>query len=154
MLHDVHLLELPVQLWVRSNEQFEALLREFTMIALGHPEDDDLPQRMLALMASFMQRFPHVMGGPEEQIRDAAEAGIPVIDDLVYPTETAGADAAASLLRLLEETDAYCQRVNEMLVLAQDPEAVRLRTWFLSSFVDQVAGKPPVPWPAWGSAAP
>jgi hypothetical protein len=149
VLHDVHFLQLPVPLFVRSQEQFEALLREFTMISLGHPEDDDLPQRMLALMAGFMQRFPHIIGGPEERIRAAAEAGIDVIDDLVYPTETEGAPAAAALLRLLEETDAYCMRVNEMLVLAQDPEAVRLRTWFLTSFVDQVAGKPPVPWPDW-----
>ena len=147
--HDVHLLELPVSLWIRSNEQFEALLREFTMIALGHPEDDDIPQRMLALMASFMQRFPQVMGGPEEQIRDAADKGVDVIHDLVYPTAEGGAEAASALLRLLEQTDAYCRRVNEMLVLAQDPEAVRLRTWFLSSFVDQVAGKPPVPWSEW-----
>lgn len=148
MLHDVHFLQLPVQLWVRSSEQFETLLREFTMISLGHPEDDDVPQRMLALMANFMQRFPHVTV-PEEQIRLAAEQGIEVIDDLLYPTETEGAPAAAALLRLLEETDAYCQRVNEMLALAQDPEAVRMRTWFLTGFVDQVAGKPPVPWPMW-----
>jgi hypothetical protein len=149
VLHQVHLLELPVPLWARAQEQLDALLREFTMIALGQPEDDDVPQRLLALMAGFAVRFPNVDGAPEEQLRQALADGVEVLPDLVYASQTEGAEACVSLLRLLDEADAYCATHNEMLVLAADPEAVRFRQWFLTCFVDQIAGRPAVPWPEW-----
>jgi hypothetical protein len=146
VLHEVHLLRLPVPLWARAQEQLDALLREFTMISLGHPEDDDVPQRLLALMAGFDARFPNVGEAPEALLREAATNGVPVIDDLVYASVPEGADACTALIGLLREADDYCARHNEMLVLAADPEAVRFRNWFLSSFVEQIAGLPAVPW--------
>ncbi|MCW2542760.1 MAG: hypothetical protein JWM40_312 [Frankiales bacterium] len=148
MLHEVTLLRLPVPLWARAQEQLDALLREFTMISLGHPEDDGVPQRLLALMAGFDARFPNVGEAPEALLREAAANGVDEMD-LVYASVTEGADACAALLELLAEADDYCASHNEMLVLAADPEAVRFRRWFLSSFVDQIAGRPPVPWPSW-----
>lgn len=145
MLHQVHLLALPVPLWARSQEQLDALLREFTMISLGDPEGDDVPQRLLALLAGFDARFQQI-GAPDEELRQAAVHGVAVLPDLIYPSEPEGGDACASLLRLLDEADEYCATHNEMQVLAADPEAVRFRRWYLSCFIDQIAGKPAVPW--------
>jgi hypothetical protein len=147
VLHEVHLLQFPVQLWARAQEQLQALLREFTMLSLGNPDADDVPQRLLALMAAMQVRFPRVSDEPENRIHAALAAGEEVIGDLVYPSAAEAAPAIASLLSLLEEVDAYCARAPEMSVLAADPEAVRFRRWYLSSFVDQIHGQPPVAWP-------
>jgi len=149
VLHDVHLLQLPVPLWMRAHEQLQALLREFMLMSFGDSEGDDVPQRLLALMAGFAARFPQVNEEPEAAILAAHAAGVEVIDDLVYPSVTEGADAVASLLALLEEVDAYCAAAPGMDVLAADPEAVQFRKWYLSAFRDQIAGKPPVSWPDW-----
>lgn len=149
VLHEVHLLQFPVPLWARAQEQLQALLREFTMISLGNPGEDGVPQRLLALMASFEVRFPRVSEAPEAVIEQARAAGRDVIDDLVYPSVAEGGPAVAALLRLLEEVDAYCAAAPEMHVLAADPEAVRFRRWYLTAFADQIAGQPPVPWPEW-----
>jgi hypothetical protein len=149
VLHEVHLLELPVPLFARAQEQLDALLREFTMISLGNPGQDDVPQRLLALLAGFVARFPQMGGAPEEALQRAVAEGQEVLSDLVYASVPEGADACVSLLRLLAEADDYCASHPEMQVLAPDPEAIRFREWFLSCFIDQIAGRPAVPWPAW-----
>jgi hypothetical protein len=149
VLHDVHLLGFPVPLWVRAQEQFQALLREFTLLSFADPEGEGVPQRLLSLMAGFEARFPRVSDEPEERIHAAQVAGQDVIDDLVYPSQTEGAQAVSALLDLLAEADSYCAQAPGMNVLAADPDAVRFRGWFLSAFRDQIAGKPPVPWPDW-----
>jgi hypothetical protein len=150
VLHEVHLLELPVPLFARAQEQLDALLREFTMISLGNPEQDDVPQRLLALLASFAARFPQMGGPAEESLQRAVADGVEVLPDLVYASEPEGAAACVSLLRLLDEADDYCASHIEMSVVAADPEQVRFRQWFLSCFIDQLAGRPAVPWPSWG----
>ncbi|MCU1588395.1 MAG: hypothetical protein JWN31_1888 [Frankiales bacterium] len=149
VLHEVHLLELPVPLFARVQEQMDALLREFTMISLGNPDQDDVPQRLLALLAGFAMRFPHMGGPPEAALQQAVAEGVDVLPDLVYASVPEGAEACVLLLRLLDEADAYCASHSEMAVLGADAEQVRFRQWFLSCFVDQIAGRPAVPWPSW-----
>ena len=72
-----------------------------------------------------------------------------MLADLVYASVPEGAEACVSLLRLLDEADDYCASHQEMVVRGGRRRAVRFRQWFLSCFIDQIAGRPAVPWPAW-----
>ena len=59
-LHEVHLLEVPVGLWVKAQEQFDGLLREFALAAdLADPQarDRHLPTRLTALMETLNAQF-------------------------------------------------------------------------------------------------
>ncbi len=149
-LVEVHLLELPVGLWERGQEQHEALQREF---ALAAADPEDVPARLLDLMAALQQRFGDTTSEQEEQLMAAAEAGVPTLADLVYRVPAEAAEAAQQLGRMLDEADDHCRRGDHLLTLAADPELVRFRWWFLDAMTDQCEGRPPVPWPAYAGHA-
>jgi len=149
-MHQVHLLALPVRLWVQVQEQTEAVRREFALITMGGPSSTHtVPFRLLTLMASFDVRFAGVADAQEAELRLAAERGQMVIEDLVYQVPTEAAAAAQELDALLDEADLYCAEGTHLLTLAASEQVVSFRRWFLMQFVEQIAGKPPTPWPEW-----
>ena len=79
-LHEVHLLEVPVGLWAKAQEQTDGLLREFAGVSSEQ----------------------------EQQLFAAAGAGQPVIEDLVYLVP--GAAAVAALGDMLDEADVSAAR--------------------------------------------
>lgn len=148
-LVEVRLLQLPVSVWARSQEQHDALRREFALIALsGAERDRHLPRRLAALVESLNGQFAADVSAQQEQLYAAAAAGRPVIDELVYRVPPAVAGACLALSQLLDEADEYCRRGEHLLTLAADEELVDFRHWFLLEFIDQLAGADPVPWPA------
>lgn len=149
-LHDVHLLVLPVRLWAQTQEQTDALLREFALMALGtEMATHEVPHRLLTLMESFEKRFAGVADAQELALHEAASAGVLVIDDLHYQVPAEVTEASIMLGEMLDEADVYCAEGSHLLTLAASPEVVRFRRWFLTQFVDQIAGRPAVPWPDW-----
>ncbi|MGB8649877.1 MAG: hypothetical protein WCD35_04365 [Mycobacteriales bacterium] len=148
-LHEVHLRQLPVRLWVQAQEQVDALLREFALVATGSEgQRHEVPHRLLALLDD-LDRFEGVSSAQGELLRDAAERGLLVLDDLVYHVPAEVAQASQELEALLAEADAYCADGAHLLTLAATSEVVRFRRWFLAQLVDQVAGRPAVTWPDW-----
>lgn len=143
-LVEVHLLQLPVTVWARAQEQSQALQREF---ALATSDTADVPARLLALMTSLRDRFGDGTSAQEEQLLDAADAGVAVLPDLVYVVPAEVGPAALELGRLLDEADEHCRRGDHLLTLAADDELVRFRWWYLEEFGRQVEGAAPVPWP-------
>lgn len=147
---EVRLLQLPVPLWAQAQEHTDALLREFALITTGtEVQTHEVPARLLALIQRLDAQYSGMSAPQELALRDAAEAGQPVIEELVYDVPVDVSEAAISLDRMLDEADAYCAQGQHLLTMASSPEVVRFRRWFLSQFVDQVAGKPPIAWPDW-----
>ena len=72
-----------------------------------------------------------------------------VIEELVYLVPEEAAQASVQLDAMLDEADVYCAEGTLLLTVASTPQVVRFRRWFLTQFVDQIAGKPPVAWPDW-----
>lgn len=58
------------------------------------------------------------------------------------------AEGALALDDLLTEADKYCRAGQHLLTLAAESDVTRYRQWYLQEFVRQVAGGPPLPWPA------
>lgn len=156
-LHEVHLLEVPVGLWSKAQEQTDGLLREFALaadLADAAALDRHLPTRLTALIEALNTQFAGVSTEQEQQLFAAAKAGRPVIEDLAYRVPSAAARASQALGDMLDEADVFCREGTHLLTLAADADVVAFRWWYLRQFIDQVAGAEPVPWPAVEAAAP
>jgi len=144
---EVLLLRFPLGLWQRSQEHVDELLREFALIAQAeesHPTS--VPRRLLDLVASLTATYAGISARPERERDDAIARGETEID-LVYRTPPAAADAVRHLGEMLEESDEYCRQGAHLLTLQTPPEQLRFRQWFLSEFLDQIEGRPPIAWP-------
>jgi hypothetical protein len=151
-LFDVHLLQVPVDVWARTQEHTDELLREFALIAAGPESAGAVPARLTALLEQLNQIYGGVGSDQESQLFAAAEAGEQVIEDLAFSVPAAAAQAADVLGGLLDEADAFCLAGEHLLTLATPPELVRFRQWYLEQFVVQIGGVAPVAWPDYAPA--
>lgn len=148
-LVEVHVLQIPVPVWIRSQEQHDALMREFALMSVpAEPGEKDrhLPTRLLQLIEQLNADFAGVSTEQEQALEAAATAGTQSLD-LVYRVPAAAAEASRAIGEMLDEADEYCRQGQHLLTLAADEDLVRFRWWFLDQFIDQTAGKPPVAWP-------
>jgi hypothetical protein len=146
---EVWLLQVPVALWARSQEQHDALMREFTLMSLpteAGEKERHVPTRLIELIDSLNDEFQGLSTEQERQLEAAAVAGVATLDQ-VYRIPAAAGSASQALGDMLDEADEYCRRGQHLLTLASDDELVRFRWWFLDQFIDQTAGRPPVAWP-------
>jgi hypothetical protein len=149
-LFEARMLQLPVKVWARSQEQHDALMREFALMSVPTDEDDrqrHVPSRLAQLIDTLTADFEGVATAQEQALFDASNEGIEVIDELVYNMPRAVVPASKALGEMLDEADEYCRQGKHLLTLAADEELVRFRWWFLDQFIDQADGKPPVAWP-------
>jgi hypothetical protein len=148
-LVEVHMLTMPVRVWSRSQEQHDALMREFALMSVPAEEGEKsrhIPSRLVQLMNQLNSDFAGVSTEQEQELFDASSAGTETLDQ-VYRIPAAAAPAAKTLGEMLDEADEYCRQGQHLLTLASDDELVRFRWWYLDQVIDQVAGKPPVAWP-------
>jgi hypothetical protein len=146
---EVQMLGMPVRIWARSQEQHDALMREFALMSVPTEDGDKarhVPTRLTELIAQLNQDFAGVSTEQENELFAASAAGTETIDQ-VYRVPAAAAPASRILGEMLDEADEYCRQGKHLLTLASDEELVRFRWWFLDQFIDQAAGKPPVAWP-------
>jgi hypothetical protein len=148
-LVEVRMLQLPVRLWARAQEQHDALMREFALMSVpAEPGERErhVPTRLTQLMDTLTADFEGVSTQQEQELFAAAAAGTDSLDQ-VYRVPPAVAPASKALGQMLDEADEYCRQGKHLLTLASDDELVRFRWWYLDQFIDQTAGKPPVAWP-------
>jgi hypothetical protein len=148
-LVEVVVLQMPVRVWARSQEQHDALMREFALMSVPSEPGDKarhVPSRLVELIDQLNADFEGVSTEQEQQLFAAAEAGTETLD-LVYRMPAAAADASRVLGKMLDEADEFCRQGQHLLTLAPDGELVRFRWWFLDQIIDQAAGRPPVAWP-------
>lgn len=147
-----HLLELPVPLAARAQEHFQELLREFTLIATDTASDGEhAPARLLQLVDVITRQFGGMNTAAEDRLEDAISSGRPVIDDHVLEVPPEAGPAAQALGAMIDEAEEYCRQGQHLLTLAAPPELVAYRHWYLQQVIDQLAGKPPVPWPQYAA---
>ena len=149
-LYQVRVLQMPVRIWSRSQEQHDALMREFALMSVPSEESErqrHVPTRLAQLIDTLTADFEGVSTEQEQQLFDAAAAGQTTIDELIYTIPRAAVPASKALGAMLDEADEYCRQGQHLLTLAADEELVRFRRWFLDQFIDQADGKPPVAWP-------
>jgi len=150
-LVDVQLLQIPVGLWARAQEQHDALMREFALMSAPAEDDEEarhLPTRLIQLISTLNQDYEGVSTKQEQELHAAVESGTATLDQVYRVPQSVG-DPCRTLGTMLDEADEYCRQGQHLLTLAADDELVRFRWWYLDQFIDQVAGKPPVAWPAY-----
>lgn len=154
-LVEVRLLQLPVELWAASQEHTDELLREFTLMTADVPDPADgapsVPRRLVELVHALTERFAGMAAAPRAELFAAAAEGRSSID-LTYRLPVEAADAIRALDRLFDEADDYCRAGQHLLTLATPEPIVRYRKWHLLSFVEQLGGAAPVPWPEFRAA--
>ncbi len=155
-LVEVRLREIPIPLWSKAQQLSDELLREF---ALASAQSDDgeehyLPTRLTRLIDDLNQRFAGSSSAQEEQLHAAAAQGRAVLDELAFVVPSAAAPASLELAAMLDEADDYCREGQHLLTLAAPDDVVAFRRWYLSEFVRQAAGAPPVPWPRYDGSWP
>jgi hypothetical protein len=139
-----------VPLAAKSQQHFEELMREFTLVAAtGHSDrpDHHVPARLMRLVDSLVEQFGATTGDAEQRLADAIERRDPVIEDHVIDLPPEAADASQALGELIDEADEYCRRGEHLLTLASPPDCIAYRNWYLGQVIGQLRGAPPVAWP-------
>ncbi|HEV2760547.1 MAG TPA: hypothetical protein VGV86_13360 [Acidimicrobiales bacterium] len=144
-LVEVRLVGVPLEIWQRSQEHTDGLLREFALIVQDSEARAATPGRLLALVQELRAGYGEFSAAQRLQMEAALERGEADID-LTYRVPPAVAGVAQALVELLDEADQYCRQGDHLLTLATPPDGVRFRRWFVGEFVNQVGGAPPVPW--------
>lgn len=145
-LREVHLLDVPVELWVQATSHQEALQREFDIIRsdLG---PDALPNRLMTLVDQLDGQF-RTYGDPSyDRLRAAAERKEQYVD-VTFTVPAEASSGAAQLGAMLREVDEFCLSGHDLLTLATPRPLVAFREWFLEEFTRQIDhGLPPTRWP-------
>jgi hypothetical protein len=144
-LVEVRLIGVPLEVWQRTQEHVDGLLREFALIVGDADARAAAPGRLLALVEELSAGYGSFS---EEQTREmvaALDRGEQSID-LAYQVPAAAAGAAQALGDMLDEADDYCRRGDHLLTLATPADELRFRHWFISEFVSQLGGAPPTVW--------
>jgi hypothetical protein len=154
-LVDVRLLGLPVALREQSTQHSEELMREMTLIAQQISDGDSsaLPTRLVQLVSEVRSTFGIFTSRANEQIDAAAEAGIEVIDEIVYHVPRSTGEYCEHLLAIMMETDEFCRRGRHLLTLATPADVLRYQQWILGEFVRQTSDGPATAWPDFQPAA-
>jgi anti-anti-sigma factor len=149
-LVEVHLIGLPVQIHHRASMHMRALQREFDLIRRRDSDTTSIPHRLIDLIAQLDEEFGGVGEQPVEALEDAVDSGVTTID-LVYRIPPSAGAASERLGELLDEADDYCRKGTHLLTVVTPDDALRYRRWFLSEFIRQTRGLPPVAWPDYRS---
>lgn len=148
-LHEVVLEGLPLRLAERAREWFEALVREFDIIASeSHVESP--PQRLVELVADVRHRFSRFSAPSDTAMDRAAAEGRASYDVRLLLPEAAGG-AATELLERIGEAVRFCEE-GELLTLSAPDDVLRFATWYLTEVARQIEGATARPWRAMDSA--
>lgn len=152
----VHLLNLPIPLMARAQEQAADLTRELTLIGESMRQRGDhagLPARLVALVEHLSTPYASFTVAQEDELADAVRRKMPSLD-LTYTVPRSAAEAAQALEQILDEADDYCRQGQHLLTLATPDDLVTYRRWYLGQFVTQAAGEPAVSWPEYAARHP
>lgn len=147
-LRTVLLLRYPLRLWVRAQEHYDGLMREFTLLAIGQQAGQvhHVPARLLDLVARLTAQYANASAAPDAVREAAVERGDRSVD-LTYRTPVEARAATRALQAMLAEADEYCRAGDELLTLAAPADIAAFTDWYLEEFLHQLDGGAPRPWP-------
>lgn len=135
----IRLPDVPVRLFLESQDHQHELVRELQLIEIGgrcDPTTSAVSQRLAHLIAGVLSEYEPVRSATRQQALAALERGDSVVT-LDVPVQPGMADALRRWLQLLEEADDLC-REGELLLLATTPEVRRLRRWYVEQLTAQI----------------
>ncbi|ABL83787.1 MULTISPECIES: ATP-binding protein [unclassified Nocardioides] len=139
----IELRGVPLRTFVEFQRHYRELRREVRLLALAHEHEYPLAKDLSDLFGSLERDLREGIGA--DQIDRALESGDAATDlHVAMPRETAA--TIGRFIELLDLADAFC-REERLLSLARTPEQQRFQRWFLTEFVRQAAGEPPLPCP-------
>lgn len=137
----VRLARVPVHELLSVRHHYQTLRRELRLLALVHADDYPLAQELTDVAGRVDQQFP------DDAVRRADEAlraQQPTFDLDTYAAHAAP-PLLERLLELLDQADEFC-RTHQLLSLARTPLQREFQRWYLTEFVRQAGGEPPLPW--------
>ena len=143
-LHEVRLVNVPVQVLAVSRQHHDELMHEFAMLAVSLEDRDAVPVRMLELIDTLGTRYGRAADRPDALVDAAIARGDQSID-LTYQVPAHVVDAADALEQIMDEADEFC-RDEQMLTLARSDVQRQFARWYLDEFRRQINGEPPQPW--------
>lgn len=141
----VRLLDLPVELWARTDDETRDLMREFALIGLDK-HHLEVPNRLLQLVTDLQVSYGDLGEVQTAILQRASETGAAYVDELVYEVPVRIEADIIRLGQMLDEADQYCLAGEHLLSLAASPGAKAFRQWFIDEFCRQVGGAAPVSW--------
>ena len=138
----IHILDVPLALFVGFQQHFRELRREVRLLALAHESDYPLAKSLSDLFGELDRQLRDGIG--IEQIEAALAKGSESTD-LVVHMPRATATTLVRFVELLELADEFC-RAERLLSLARSAEQRKFQAWFLTEFVRQANGDPPLSW--------
>jgi anti-sigma regulatory factor (Ser/Thr protein kinase) len=138
----IHVLDVPLALYVGFQHHFRELRREVRLLSLAHESDYPLAKSLSDLFGALDRQLRDGIG--VEQIEAALAQGLDSTE-LVVHMPRATADTLVQFVELLDLADEFC-RAERLLSLARSPEQRRFQVWFLSELVRQANGEPPLSW--------
>jgi len=138
----IEILWVPLRSFIDFQRHYRELRREVRLLALAHEAEYPLAKDLAELFGALERELREGIGA--EQIEEALASGAATTDLHVAMPR----DAAATIgrfIELLELADAFC-REERLLSLARTPEQQRFQRWFLTEFVRQQKGAPPLAW--------
>ena len=144
----VRILGLPVPLRERSTQHGDELVREMTLIAAQDADaaSAHVPHRLVGLAADVHNTYGMFTEHADAQMDAAAEAGIPVIEEIVYHVPAEVAAVCEHILAVIAEVDEYCRDGQYLLALATPADVRDYQQWILGEFIRQVRGEQPRSW--------
>jgi hypothetical protein len=150
----VRVLDMPLDVYARSTQHWDELMREFALISLDNDRGEEghsrpLPTRLNALIDELTRDFSPFTVDTEAE-RDAALARGERTIDLSYQLPAVAADGVRRLGATLDEVDDYCRAGKHLITLATPPESLAFRRWYLEEFIEQIENRrEPRPWSAY-----
>ena len=138
----IHILDVPLALFVGFQQHFRELRREVRLLALAHESDYPLAKSLSDLFGTLDRQLRDGIG--VEQI-EAALTQERESTDLVVHMPRATATTLVRFVELLDLADEFC-RAERLLSLARSAEQKRFQAWFLTEFVRQANGSSPLSW--------
>ncbi|HVM19887.1 MAG TPA: hypothetical protein VM307_08000 [Egibacteraceae bacterium] len=145
-MHDVALLDFPVAQFAQMQQHHDAMLREFSLIALGSDgESTTTPRRLVSLAKEMFERHGDAAAPFRQGVAEAVARGDAVTSlHLSIPYETLR--WTEDFLMLFEEADEFC-RDGQLLTPPSPPEVVEFRRWLAGELIRQIRdGAPATPY--------
>jgi anti-sigma regulatory factor (Ser/Thr protein kinase) len=143
---EVHVLGLPLDVYLEAEQHNDAVVRELTLIAqsAGSPGGPGVPRRLLEVANEVRSAFAPASDGLRAQVEEAVRKGQETVD-IHMSVPRHGWQALLHLADWLDEVDRYCTQ-GDLLTLESSPRLRRFRAWYAQQVADQMHGFPATPW--------
>ncbi|MHB8437152.1 MAG: hypothetical protein ACYDBS_11795 [Acidimicrobiales bacterium] len=144
----IRLLEVPVTLWARADDEAKDLMRELALIVLNRERAEiDVPSRLLGLIEELQMNYASLGVEQTLQLQRARADEQAVVEEVSYLLPEGLENDIEHLASLMDEADEYCRRGEHLLSLTTTSASKAFRDWFFDEFRTQLRGGEPTPWP-------